>query len=75
MIDAAMLVETYLSMKEYVPSKDRQAAADQLLSYLIDAGLNDEELEEIGSTDSFLKRAFDETVLGDDYLNGDDEDD
>jgi len=74
MIDAAILVETYLSMKEYVPAKDRQAAADQLLSYLVDSGLNDEELEEIGSTDSFLKRAFDETVLGND-LNGDDEDD
>jgi hypothetical protein len=41
---------------------------------LVDSGLNDEELEEIGSTDSFLKRAFDETVLGND-LNGDDEDD
>jgi hypothetical protein len=74
MIDAAILVETYLSMKEYVPAKDRQAAADQLLSYLVDSGLNDEELEEIGSTDSFLKRAFDETVLGN-ALNGDDEDD
>jgi uncharacterized protein YqeY len=65
-IDVEVLIETYTILKEYIPTKERQAAADNLVSTLVDA-LSDKELREFGSTDSYTKRAIEE------YL--DDEDD
>ena len=65
-IDVEVLIETYTILKEYVPTKERQAAADNLVSTLVDA-LSDRELREFGSTDAYTKRAAEE------YL--DDEDD
>jgi uncharacterized protein YqeY len=65
-IDVEVLIETYTILKEYIPTKERQAAADNLVSTLVDA-LSDKELREFGSTDSYTKRSIEE------YL--DDEDD
>lgn len=65
-IDTEVLIETYTILKEYIPAKERQAAADNLVSTLVDA-LSEKELREFGSTDGYTKRAIEE------YL--DDEDD
>ena len=65
-IDVEVLIETYTILKEYIPAKERQAAADNLVSTLVDA-LSDRELREFGSTDGYTKRSIEE------YL--DDEDD
>jgi uncharacterized protein YqeY len=65
-IDVEVLIETYTILKEYIPTKERQAAADNLVSSLVDA-LSDKELREFGSIDSYTKRSLEE------YL--DDEDD
>jgi len=65
-IDVEVLIETYTILKEYIPPKERQAAADNLVSTLVDA-LSDRELREFGETDSYTKRAVDE------YVNDDDE--
>ena len=66
-IDVEVLIETYITLKEYVPSKERQAAADNLVSMLVDT-LNERELKEFGAADSYTKRALEE------YLD-DEEDD
>lgn len=58
-IDVEVLIETYTTLKEYIPSKERQAAADNLVSMLVDA-LSDRELREFGGTDSYTKRALEE---------------
>jgi hypothetical protein len=42
-IDVEVLIETYITMKEYIPPKERQAAADNLVSMLVD-NLSDKEL-------------------------------
>jgi len=65
-IDVEVLIESYITLKEYIPSKERQAAADNLVSMLVD-NLSEKELREFGSADSYTKRAIEE------YL--DDEDD
>lgn len=65
-IDVEILIETYTTLKEYISAKERQAAADNLVSILVDT-LSDKELKEFGGTDSYTKRAIEE------YL--DDEDD
>ena len=65
-IDA--LIETYTVLKEYVPVKERQGAADTLMSVLVDV-LSDQDLKELAGVDGYLKRSFEE------YQQDDEEDD
>ena len=60
-IDVEVLIETYTILKEYVPTKERQAASDTLMSMLADT-LSEKELKEFGSTDSYTRRSLDEYV-------------
>jgi len=58
-IDVDVLSEVYIILKQYIPQKDRQEAADNLMSVMVDM-LGDQELKEFGTTDSILKRAMKE---------------
>lgn len=60
-LDVEILSEAYVVLKEYIPAKDRQAAADNLMSVLVDV-LSDKELNEFGGTDSYTKRSMEEYV-------------
>jgi uncharacterized protein YqeY len=71
-LDVEVLSELYTIMKQYVPSKDRQECADNLMSVMVDM-LGDQELKEFGSTDSILKKALKEYSHEDE--DEDDEDD
>jgi hypothetical protein len=72
-IDIDVLSETYTILKQYIPVKDRQEAADNLMSVLVDM-LNDIDLQEFGGTDNNLKKALKEYVMEeDDNYNEDDE--
>lgn len=64
-IEIDVLIETYSILKQYIPSKDRQEAVDNLMSVLVDM-LNDEELEIFSSTDSVTKKAYKEYAISDD---------
>jgi len=70
-IDVDVLSEMYTILKQYIPQKDRQEAADNLMSIMVDM-LGDQELKEFGGTDSTLKRALKEYSSDDD--TDDDED-
>jgi uncharacterized protein YqeY len=60
-IDVEVLTELYTIMKQYIPQKDRQECADNLMSVMVDM-LGDKELKEFGTTDATLKRALQEYV-------------
>ena len=60
-IDVEVLSELYTIMKQYIPAKDRQECADNLMSVMVDM-LGDKELKEFGTTDATLKRALKEYV-------------
>jgi hypothetical protein len=62
-IDIEVLNECYGILKQYIPQKDRQEAADNLMSVMTDM-LNDVELAEFGAVDSFLNRALKEYDIG-----------
>jgi uncharacterized protein YqeY len=64
-IDIEVLNEAYTILKQYIPTKDRQEAADNLMSVLVDM-LSDSELAELGSVDSFLSRALKEYGISND---------
>ncbi len=71
-IDVEVLNEAYSILKQYVPQKDRQEAADNLMSVMVDM-LSDQELKEFSATDSALARAFKEYAGNDDDENNDEE--
>ena len=50
-IDVEVLSELYTILKQYIPQKDRQEAADNLMRVMVDM-LGDHELREFGGTDS-----------------------
>jgi uncharacterized protein YqeY len=56
-IDVEVLSETYAILKQYVPQKDRQEAADAVMSVLVDM-LGDAELQDLAATDGSLSRAL-----------------
>lgn len=58
-IEIDTLVETYTILKEYVPVKERQSAADTLMSVMIDL-LSDPDVKELASVDAYLKRSYEE---------------
>ena len=53
-VDLDVLTETYLIMKEYVPAKDRQAAADQLIGNLVDMGIADPDFKKFSFSVSVI---------------------
>ena len=66
-IEIDTLIETYTILKEYIPAKERQAAADNLVSMLVDA-LSDKEIRDFGGIDGYTKRSLEE------YIGDEDED-
>lgn len=66
-IDVEVLSELYTIMKQYVPAKDRQECADNLMSVMVDM-LGDQELKEFGTTDATLKRALKEYSTDEDDI-------
>lgn len=72
-IDVEVLSELYTIMKQYVPQKDRQECADNLMSIMVDM-LGDQELKEFGGTDNTLKRALKEYLVEEETDEEDEED-
>jgi hypothetical protein len=76
-IEIDVLSETWLTLKEYIQPKDRQAAADHLISVVADHSITEHELKSFGGTDSYLKHAVVEYLGEDeieDYSDEEDED-
>ena len=67
-IELEALGEVWLTCKEYIAPKDRQAAADHVLSIVADHNIVERDLKAFAGTDSYLKRALQE------YLGEDEED-
>ena len=73
-IELDSLGEVWLTCKEYIAPKDRQAAADHILAIVADHNITERDLKAFGSTDSYLKRALTE-YLGEDEEEASEEDD
>jgi len=71
-IEVEVISELYTILRGYIPQKDRQEAADNLMSVMIDM-LGDADLKEFSGTDSALGRAYKEYAEDED--ENEDEDD
>jgi hypothetical protein len=59
-IELDALGEVWLTCKEYISPKDRQAAADHVISVVADHNIVERDLKAFGGTDAYLKRALTE---------------
>lgn len=59
-IELDALGEVWLTCKEYIAPKDRQAAADHVLSIVADHNIVERDLKAFAGTDAYLKRALTE---------------
>jgi len=73
-IEIDVVGEVWLTCKEYINPKDRQAAADHLVSVVADHNILERDLVAVGGTDSYLKRAVEE-YLGEEVEEPDYDDD
>ena len=64
-IDVDVLVESYTILKQYIPVKERQEAADNLVSMLVDT-LSESQLKEFSIADNYTKRAVQEYSIDED---------
>lgn len=71
-IEIETLTEMYTILKQYIPAKDRQESADNLMSVMVDL-LGDQDLKELSAVDSYLLRAFKEYVDSDELEYEEDE--
>lgn len=62
MVDNDTLIEFWDAVKQYIPAKDRQAAADQAVEVLSDADVDDKLLKELAASDSYMRDAVAEHV-------------
>ena len=62
-------------LKEYIPVKEKQEAADHLISLLVDMDFPDSEFQSLVKSDRYLEEAAQEYLDedDDDYDNEDDE--
>jgi len=73
-IELDALGEVWLTCKEYISPKDRQAAADHVISVVADHNITESDLKAFGGTDAYLKRAIKE-YLGEEEVEDPDYDD
>jgi hypothetical protein len=73
-VDVEILSEMWLTVKEYISQKDRQAVADHVINVVADHSITEADLKKFGGTDAYLRRAVDE-YLGDEAEAENDYDD
>jgi len=66
-LEIDILGEIWLTCKEYINPKDKQAAADHVISVVADHNITESDLKKFAGTDSYLGRAVKE------YLNDEDD--
>jgi hypothetical protein len=59
MIDTELLVQFWTTVREYIPAKDRQTAADHVINELVELGIDDRDLQEL-AVDKIMEHAISE---------------
>ena len=74
-LEVDLLSEMWLTVREYIPQKDRQAVADHVINVVADHSITERELKSFGGTDSYLRRAVEEYLGEEDDITSDGDDD
>ena len=60
------------TLKVYIPIKDRQTAADHLVSILIDLGVSDEGIAKLGEEDKHMAQAVKDALPEEELVDDED---
>ena len=67
-----MLPEIWNVLKEYIPAKDKVTAADHWVSSLIDLGVSEEALKELGKEDNHILDAVQNAIPDEELVDDED---
>lgn len=72
-----LVASSWEILKDYIPAKDRQAAAEHIMNSVSEFGLSDKEIIQLADHDHYLSDAWDtiKEENGEDESYGDEEDD
>ena len=73
MVEIDVLYEVWNISKEYIPARDRGAAADHVFNQLLDLEIRDSDLKEFCQRDRQLYDIFKSHGLDSDFHDNDDE--
>ena len=65
-MDNEMLILLWETVREYIPAKDRQTAADHVIDNLVDNGLDDEDLKLFNGVDKYMSATVKEFLEDED---------
>lgn len=68
-VDIEVLANMWNTCKEYMVPKDRQAAADHVVSVIAEHDISERDLKALAGTDSYMKRAVTD-YLGEEENDG-----
>ena len=71
-MDENNIPEIWNTLKEYIPIKDRQTAADHLVSILVDLGVSDEGIAKLGEEDKHMAQAVKDALPEEELVDDED---
>ena len=66
------IIEIWNALKEYISTKDRQTAADHLVSILIDLGVSEEAITKLGEEDKYVEQSVKDALPEEELVDDED---
>ena len=66
------IIEIWNTLKEYISTKDRQTAADHLVSILIDLGVSEEAITKLGEEDKYVEQSVKDALPEEELVDDED---
>ena len=66
------IIEIWNTLKEYISTKDRQTAADHLVSILVDLGVSEEAITKLGEEDKYVEQSVKDALPEEELVDDED---
>lgn len=66
------IIEIWNTLKEYISTKDRQTAADHLVSILTDLGVSEDALAKLGEEDKYVEQSVKDALPEEELVDDED---
>ena len=71
-MEEVSIIEIWNTLKEYISTKDRQTAADHLVSILIDLGVSEEAITKLGEEDKYVEQSVKDALPEEELVDDED---
>ena len=66
------IIEIWNTLKEYISTKDRQTAADHLVSLLVDLGVSEDAIAKLGEEDKYVEQSVKDALPEEELVDDED---